>query len=161
VNPVNGLNLRQRWSNLPGRDRRALAWAAVVLGAVLLWQLGLAPAWATWRAAPANRAALQAQIQTMAQLQQEARALQAQSALAPEAAAAALQAALAGLGQQASASSAAGQTVITLQGVAAADLARLLLALRDNAQMNPSQARLQRGAGDRWSGTLVFVGLPS
>ena len=50
---------------LAARERRLVALAAAVLGAFLLWTVAVQPAWRTLRDAPAQREALDAQLQTM------------------------------------------------------------------------------------------------
>jgi general secretion pathway protein M len=71
-NPNPAARLAAAWVGLQPRAPRP-ALAAAVVGLALLWWLALAPALATLRAAPAQRAALQAQAQQMQRWQREAR----------------------------------------------------------------------------------------
>jgi general secretion pathway protein M len=150
-------DLRQRWQALQARERRLVAIAAAVVGLALFWQLAWAPAWAVWRAAPAQRVQVQRQLQQMQALQAQAQALQSQPAMQPEAARHAVQEALKPLGAVARLTDLPDRATVMLRGADAAALARLLTTVRDNAHLTPSMARLQRGADGLWEGQLVFV----
>ena len=155
------------WAALQARERRSIALAAAVLGLALLWWLALAPALATLRAAPAQRAELQAQAQQMQRWQREAEALKAQPRLARDTAVAALEAATRQrLGSAAQLSVAGERAQLTLKSVSAQDLADWLADVRASARAVPLDARLSRsgdaapGAPVHWSGTLS-LSLPS
>ena len=159
--------LAATWAALQARERRSIALAAAVLALALLWWLALAPALATLRAAPAQRADLQAQAQQMQRWQREAEALQAQPRLARDTAVAALEAATRQrLGSAAQLSVAGERAQLTLKSVSAQDLADWLADVRASARAVPLDARLSRsgdaapGAPVHWSGTLS-LSLPS
>ncbi|MBS0413126.1 MAG: type II secretion system protein M [Proteobacteria bacterium] len=159
--------LAAAWAALQPRERRGLALAAAVLGLALLWWLALAPALATLRAAPAQRAELQAQAQRMQRWQREAEALKAQPRLARDTAVAALEAATRQrLGNTAQLSLAGERAQVTLTQASAQDLADWLADVRASARAVPLDARLTRsgdaapGAAVHWSGTLS-LSLPS
>lgn len=160
------------WARRPVRERRLMVAALVLVVAALLWAAGIAPAWHTVQAYPAQRAVLDAQLRTMQDLQARAHALRDASnnltAANPRAMEAALRASVAsvasvaGLGGRAqllvapNQSQNPGQAVVTLKGVDAADLAQWLARTRRDARMLPSQAQLRRD-GSAWSGTVTFM----
>lgn len=148
------------WAQRPDREQRLMSAAAVLVGAALLWTLGIAPAWRTVQAYPAQRAALDGQLRTMQDLQHRARSLRDPSNHAPAADPRALQAALrasvASLGDKAQLTLNASQATVTLAAVDARDLAQWLARTRRDARMLPSQATLRRD-GSAWSGTVTFT----
>ncbi|HMN56529.1 MAG TPA: type II secretion system protein GspM [Ottowia sp.] len=159
--------LTAAWAALQPRERRGLTLAAALVGLALLWWLALAPALATLRAAPAQRAELQAQAQQMQRWQREAEALKAQPRLARDTAVAALETATRQrLGNTAQLSVAGERVQITLTQASAQDLADWLADVRASARAVPLDARLTRsgdaapGAAVHWSGTLS-LSLPS
>lgn len=127
----------------------------VLVVAALLWTVALAPALRTVQAYPAQRAALDAQLQSMQALQARAQALKGQPVADGRAAQAALQAAVASLGTQGKLLLADQQATVTLQAVDAAVLAQWLARVRNEARLTPQQVRLQR-EGQRWSGSVQF-----
>ncbi len=68
---------RARWAALAPRERQALALAFGTIGLALVWWVLLAPALQTLRAAPAQHALLDQQLQRMQRLEAEALRLQA------------------------------------------------------------------------------------
>ena len=156
------------WARQPVREQRLVIAALVLVGVAVLWTAGIAPAWRTLQAYPAQRAALDAQLRTMQDLQTRAHTLRDASnnlpAATPRAMEAALRASVAGLGGRAqllvapnqNQSQNPGQAVVTLKGVDAAELAQWLARTRREARMLPSQAQLQRD-GSAWSGTVTFT----
>jgi len=148
------------WQQRDVREKTLLTSAAILVGAALLWGIGIAPALRTLKQSAAQQIALQDQLQTMARMQAQARALQAQAPMAQSDAAAALSASV----QQAFGSAAditirAGDASVTVRGVSADALAQWLATARTNARAVPLQARLTR-TGATWSGTLQ-LGLPT
>ncbi|WP_234384368.1 type II secretion system protein GspM, partial [Paracidovorax avenae] len=69
--------LRARWKTLAPREQSLVLAAGTVVAVALLWWVALAPALHTLREAPAQHAALDAQLQRMQALQSEALQLQA------------------------------------------------------------------------------------
>ena len=151
--------LRAWWQQRDAREKTLVALAATVVGAALLWGLAVAPALRTLQTSAAQQATLQDQLNAMARMQAQARALQAQALLSQAEAAAALSASV----QQAFGSAAditirAADASVTVRGVSADALAQWLATARTNAHAVPLQARLAR-TGATWSGTLQ-LGLP-
>lgn len=135
-----------RWQALAPRERQLVMAAAVLVGAALLWWLLLAPAVRTLRATPAQHARLDAQLETMQALAQEAQLLQADAASRPNQAQAqrAVQAATTSMGSAARVTFVGDRATITLQGVAASAIAPSLAQMRGNARSVPVEAHLTR-----------------
>lgn len=148
------------WAQRPDRERQLIAAAAVLVGAALLWTLGIAPAWRTVQAYPAQRAELDSQLRTMLELQSRAKNLRDSgnnpAAADPRALQTALQASVASLGDKAQLTLNASQATVTLAAVDAGELAQWLARTRRDARLLPSQAALQRN-GSTWSGTVQFL----
>ena len=164
MNPAGAFGpLRARWSRLPGRDKNLIALALLLVLAVLLWQLSVAPSLATRRTADAQAEVLAAQLQRMQAMQAQALALQKQPALGFDDAVRALTAATRQtLGATAQLSMAGDRASITLKAASADALAEWLAQARVNARSVPLEARLVRApapAGAAWNGVLV-MGLP-
>lgn len=156
-----GARARAAWTALAPRERRLVSLAAAAVVLALLWLLALAPALATLRSAPAQRAQLQAEAQRMQALRDEAQALKALPRLDPQEAQRALEASTrARLGSAAQFSMVGERAQVTVRDVSAQDLADWLADARANARASVVDARLTRG-GERsagtsasWSGTL-------
>lgn len=148
--------IRQLWQRASRREQRLLALAGTVLLLSMLWWLGLAPAWRTLRAAPAQHAVLDAQLQQMRQLQAQAMALRDQTLLNPDDARRALLQTLKPLGASAQWLVLAERVNVSLKQVAPQALAKLLADARQNARLKPIEAHLKRNALGSWDGSLVF-----
>lgn len=143
------------WGQRPPREQRMLTAATLLVLGTLLWTVGILPALRTVNAYPAQRSALDAQLQTMQALQARAQALKGQPSVDGKAAQAALQSTVASLGTKAKLAMIGQQATVTLQGVDAAVLAQWLARTRSEARLVPAQATLNR-EGSAWSGTLQF-----
>ncbi len=143
------------WAQRPAREQRLLACAAVLIAGALVWMLAIAPALRTVKAYPAQRAALDAQLQAMQTLQAQANSLRGQAAIDSRAMQAALQASVAGLGAKANLLLLDRQATVTLKAVDAAALGQWLARVRSEARLLPAQAKLSR-EGSAWSGTVQF-----
>jgi len=147
--------LRQRWQGLGARDRRLAGLAAAVLGAFLVWTLAIQPAWRTVRDAPAQRDALDLQLQEMRALAAEAQQLRGAPALSTDQSAAALRAASERLGPKARLSLQGDRAVLTLNGVSSAQLREWLAEARAGARARPVEAQLSRTA-QGFNGSVVL-----
>ncbi len=145
--------LKAAWQQRSVRERRLLLLAAVLMFSTLLWQVGVAPALATWHGAAQRQAELDHQTRQMLELQAQARQLQApvrmprQQALALLESSAALQ-----LGQGARLSVQGDVLRLNLTAAPAQGLARWLAEAREKALALPQSARLERvlpAKGDR------------
>lgn len=137
---------RQTWARLQPRERRLIALAAAVVALGLVWALALAPALAVLRAAPAQRAALQASLVRLQAQRAQALALQAGPTLDAPAARRALESATRALGPAAELKWQGPRARIEFKGVEPAALARWLAALRDDVRLAPAELHLQRAA---------------
>ncbi len=147
--------LRQHWQALGGRDRRLAALAVAVLGAFVLWTAAIQPAWRILRDAPAQRDALDLQLQEMRALAAEAQQLRSAPALGTEQSAAALRAASERLGPKARLSLQGDRAVLTLNGVSSAQLREWLAEARAGARARPLEAQLSRTA-QGFNGSVVL-----
>lgn len=167
------------WAARPPRERLLLTLAAVVMGSALFWQFAIAAALQTWREAPSQQAALDAQTAQMRQWQAQAQGLRATPTMSRTAALQQLESSAAQwLGPDARVSLQGEQVRITLKAAPAEGLSRWLEQARSQAQALPVQAQLQRnipaastpsavpatsaapqstqGTTGAWSGTLVL-----
>ncbi len=147
--------LAARWSAMAPRERRYVAGALGLVGAVLLWLLAVQPAWRSLRDTPQKIAAIDAQLQQMQRLAAETRELRALPTVAPSQAEAALQAATERLGPAARLSLQGDRATLTLGGVAGEALAAWLGEARSAARARPDEAQLSRGPGG-YSGSVVL-----
>jgi len=150
--------LRARWAAMAPRERALSAAAAALVAAALLWWAALAPALQTLRAADAQHAALDAQLQRMRGLQSQAQALQSQPRQSHDDALRALEQTIRErLGVAARYAIAGDRVNITLAAVPPDTLAQWLTQARVNARALPSELRLARNAAGQWDGTLVMT----
>ncbi len=151
------------WNRLAPRERLAVGIAATLLGLATLWWLGVAPALATLRQAPAQHEKLDSELARVRQMAATAENLRSQNnaqPLAPESARSALElatsTALAGTGAL---TLQGDRATVTLRGTSPEALAQWLTQVRINARVVPVQADLQQtGAPAGWSGQLVLAG---
>lgn len=150
---------RQRWLALAPRERGLVSIAALVVGAALLWWVGIAPALVTLRSAHSQRITAQAEWQQLNALAQEAQALKAQPALDAAQAQRALQAATATLGGTGTLNVLGGRATMALKNTPPAALLAWLTEVRANARAVPVEAQLSRNpaAGAVWTGTVVLA----
>jgi general secretion pathway protein M len=148
--------VQQLWQRTSKREQRLLSLAAAVLGVGLLWWVGVAPALRALKAAPAQQMALDAQLQTMKQLQAKAKDLRALAPLTAGDARLALEQSLKLLGAGAKMVVQSERVTVTLTNAAPDALAQWLAAARQNARMAPKEAHLKRNDKGGWDGTLVL-----
>jgi general secretion pathway protein M len=148
--------LRERWAALAERERLLVTLAGLLIGAALLWLVGLQPALRTLRSAPAEHAALDQRLQAMQRLAAEARALRAAPPLAAGLAAQALQGATARLGTSGRLTIQGDRAVLMLSGVHGEALVQWLAEARRGARARPVEAKLSFGENG-YNGTLVVV----
>lgn len=144
------------WRSLGVRERRAVAFAGVLLGAAMLWLLALAPALRTLARVPAQIDAAEAQLQAMQRLAAEAQALRSATPVTAEQAGAALRAATERLGESAQLVLQGERAVLTVKGVGGSALRDWLAEARSGARARPVEVNLTRGANGL-SGTLVLA----
>lgn len=154
---MNGAHLRARWQRLAPREKVLVAATSAVVVLSLLWLVAIRPALGVLHSAEEQHRALDAQLQQMTALQEQARALQAQPKIGHDEALRLLEASLRErLGTSARLSVSGDRATITLTGTPADALARWLTQSRVDARALPREARLQRNAAGLWEGTLVL-----
>lgn len=165
-----------RWAGLAPRERQALSLASGTIALALVWWLLLAPALQTLRAAPAQHAALDLQLQRMQRLEAEALRLQAELPAPTADSAGALPARpdlQRALQESVSAQLGAGARLVlqgeraqlTLKNVPAPALASWLGQARQNLKVSVVEMRLTATAGpaqasateSHWDGSLVLA----
>ncbi len=154
-----------KWESLAPREQRMVSVAAWLLGLALLWWVALGPAVQTLRKAPAQHAALDAQLATLQTLAATAEQMRGQnSAPTPSrgAAQSSLEQATQQLGETAQVNVQGDKAILTLRGTPPQALAVWLNQVRVNARLVPVNAQLERGsnATDGWKGQIT-VGGPS
>nr|WP_316643542.1 type II secretion system protein GspM [uncultured Roseateles sp.] len=146
---------RQQWQALAERERLGLGIAGAVLGLLLVWQIAVASPLRTLREAPPQIDRLDAQLQDMQRLANEARELRAVAPVSGAQAAMALQAATEHLGEAAKLSLQGDRATLTLTNASSEQLRSWLGEARSAARARPVQAQLQRGPKG-YSGTVVL-----
>ncbi len=154
---MNAAQWRARWLGLAPREKVLVAVTTAIVVLALLWLVAVRPALGVLRSAEQQHRALDAQLQQMAALQEQARALQAQPKLGHDEAARLLEASLRErLGTSARLAISGDRATVTLTGTPADALARWLTQSRVDARALPGEARLQRNAAGLWEGTVVL-----
>lgn len=145
------------WGRLAQRERRMVTLGAWGLGALLLWALGLAPAWRTLNTTPALRDAADAQSQQMQALAREATALRAVAPVPLPQAQQALTTATARLGSAAKLSLQGDRALLTLKGADSEQLAAWLGEARAGARARVVEASLNQTSPGRYDGSLTLA----
>lgn len=154
---MNAAPLRTRWQRLAPREKVMVAATFVIVGLALLWLIAIRPALGVLRSAEEQHRALDAQLQQMMGLQEQARALQAQPKIGHDEALRLLERSLRErLGTSARLTISGDRATVTLTGTPADALARWLTQARVDARALPGEARLRRNAAGLWEGTLVL-----
>lgn len=148
--------LRARWIALAPREQWLLLLAGSALALLLIWLLAVQPALRTLASAPAQREALELQLQTMQQLADEATQLRGATPMSPEQSLAALTVATERLGEKARLSVQGERVVLTVNGLGSGQLRDWLAEARGAARARPVEANLSRAA-EGYSGTLVLA----
>jgi general secretion pathway protein M len=148
--------LRQRWATLAPRERVMVAVAAASVAALLLWYVGLANAWQTWKKAPAEKRALEVEWMQMQRLATEARDLKAQSPVNAAQAGEALKSATERLGAAGKISQMGDRATLTLTGASPEQLRTWLAEVRSGARARPVEMQLNRASGGL-SGQVVVT----
>lgn len=152
-------NLSRYWQNLKPRERRLIGIAGLLIGLALLWWLTLAPALKVLKQAPDQHRQLDAQIQAMQSMSNEAKSLQNQPKLGLDDAQKALQAAATQRFASAAQLSMSGNRAsLILKNADAQALAEFLTQARVNARAVPSELKITRSAtpSTGWDGSITF-----
>lgn len=153
-----GLRAKSTWAAWPAAQRRWLALAAMLLAVFVVGLLGLAPALATWRDAPAKHQQLDAQLQAMQFQAQSLQTLQNLPRADPARIVASLTESLKPMGEQARLTLEGTRATVQLQAVPADALANWLSSVRLASQAVPIEAELNRDpSGSLWDGRVVLA----
>lgn len=154
---MNAPVLLARWNRLAPREKLLVAATIGLVTLVIVWLIAVRPALGVVRSAAQQHRILDAQLQQMRSLQQQAVALKAQPKLGHDEALRLLELSLRErLGTTARLVVNGDRATITLAGTPADALARWLSQARVDARALPSEARLARNTGGLWEGTLVL-----
>lgn len=158
---MNTAALRARWAALAPREKVMVVTATALVAVVLVWAIAVGPALNVLRASQRQQRELDAQLQQMLVLQQQARALQSQPKLGHDEAQRLLEQSLRQrLGVSARLAYNGDRATITLTGTAPDALANWITQARVDARALPNEAHLTRNASGLWEGTIV-LSLPS
>ena len=149
--------LLARWQGLAPREKLLVAATIGLVAIVLVWLIAVRPALGVVRSAAQQQRVLDAQLEQIRGLQQQAMALKAQPKIGHDEGLRLLELSLRQrLGTTARLAVTGDRATITLAGTPADALARWLTQARVDARALPSEARLSRNAGGLWEGTLVL-----
>jgi general secretion pathway protein M len=158
---MNTAALRARWVALAPREKVMVATATALVALLLVWLIAIRPALNVLRVSDREHRELDAQLQQLMVLQQQARTLQSQPKLGHEEALRLLETSLRErIGTSARLAVTGDRATVTLTGTPADVLARWLTQARVDARALPSEAHLSRNATGLWEGTVV-VSLPA
>jgi general secretion pathway protein M len=144
------------WRGRAPRERAALAMLAVAVVLVLVWLVGVQPAWRILRAAPAELDALDRQLQQLQATAAEVKSLRSIAPVSSPQAAVALKAATDRLGDHARLSMQGDRASIIFTGIDAEALRAWLTEVRSAARARPTEASLSRAANG-YSGSMVVT----
>lgn len=139
--------LRQRWAALAPRERNLVIVGGVALAVLVLWYVGLASAWSTWKTAPAQLRAAESDWMQMQRLATEARDLKAQPPVSAAQAAEALKSATGRLGANAKLSQLGDRATLTINGASPEQLRTWLAEARSGARARPIDVQINRAEG--------------
>jgi general secretion pathway protein M len=148
--------LAQRWGALAGRERLMVGAMAGALVFLVVWLVGVRPAWHTLSQAPVQRAQADADLLSMQALADEARQLRALPPVPQGQAEQVLKSATERLGAKGKLSVQAERATLTLQGATGEDIRQWLTEARGGARARPIEATLSR-AGEGYNGTLIVA----
>lgn len=158
---MNAAVLRARWSALAPREKVMVAATSALVALALVWLVAVQPALTVLRSADRQHRELDAQLQQMLGMQQQARALQSQPKIGHDEAQRLLELSLRQrIGTSARLVVTGDRATITLAGTPADALGRWLTQARVDARALPNEAHLSRNASGLWDGTIV-LSLPS
>jgi general secretion pathway protein M len=146
--------LRQRWQTLAPRERRIAGWLGWAIGLVLLWFVGVVPAWRSVSSAPARLDQLDAQLQQMQRLAGEATTLRALPPVGGLQAQAALKTATDALGSAARLQLGGDRATVTFTNATGTQVRDWLAEARSAARTRPIEANLTRGP-QGYSGSII------
>ena len=144
---MNMAELRRRWARLAPRERNLVVAGGAAVGLLLLWYVGLASAWSTWKTAPAQLRAAEVDWMQMQRLATEARDLKAQPPVSAAQAAEALKSATERLGAHGKLSQLGDRATLNINGASPEQLRTWLAEVRSGARARPIDVQVSRAEG--------------
>lgn len=145
-----------RWQATSPREQSAVRMAAWSLGALMVWQLGVAPALRVLREAPIELLRLETQTQELQALAAQSKAWAGVAPVSATQAQEAMKAANARLGDKAQVSMQGERATLRFSGVSADAFKAWLIESRSAARARVSEAQLTQAQGSL-SGTVVVI----
>ena len=145
---------RQRWQALAPREKRIAAWLAWAVGLLLLWFVGIAPAWRSVSTASARLDQVDKQLQDMQRLAGEATTLRALPPVGGLQAQAALKGATDALGSTGRLQLGGDRATVTFTNATGTQVRDWLAESRSAARTRPVEANLTRGP-QGYSGSVI------
>jgi general secretion pathway protein M len=149
--------LKAKWEALQPRERQMLMGMGWALGLVLIFMVGVRPAWRTLQQAPEQIKAVDTVLDDMRRQAEEVKVMRALPPVPPAQAQAALQSATERLGEGAHLRVQTDRAVVTLTKVSGAQLAQWLSEVRSSARVRPIEASLTQVSTGIYSGTVTVV----
>ena len=151
--------LKARFSALALREQRLVSLALILVLLALVWWLALSPALGSLRAAPAQHAKLDAQLQQMQSMRSQVQTMQAQPPMAIEEARRQLEAAVKQRLPAANLIFTGERASLTVKAAGADALAQFLAQARANARVLPLEVHWVKNNSvpASWDGTLILA----
>lgn len=145
-----------KWSAMAPRERRMATIAGWLLLLAVVVLVGIRPAWRTLSITPAQLKEVDAQLDQMRRLADEAQLLRQRPPVPPAQAEAALRSASDRLGPAATLSLQGDRATLALRDVPGESLATWLDEVRTAARARPLEANLQQTQAGRYNGSVVL-----
>lgn len=145
-----------KWSAMAPRERRMATIAGWLLLLAVVVLIGIRPAWRTLSITPAQLKEVDAQLDQMRRLADEAQLLRQRPPVPPAQAEAALRSASDRLGPAATLSLQGDRATLALRDVPGESLATWLDEVRTAARARPLEANLQQTQAGRYNGSVVL-----
>lgn len=145
-----------KWSAMAPRERRMATIAGWLLLLAVVVLVGIRPAWRTLSITPAQLKEVDAQLDQMRRLADEAQLLRQRPPVPPAQAEAALRSASDRLGPAATLSVQGDRATLALRDVPGESLATWLDEVRTAARARPLEANLQQTQAGRYNGSVVL-----
>lgn len=145
-----------KWSAMAPRERRMATIAGWLLLLAVVVLIGIRPAWRTLSITPAQLKEVDAQLDQMRRLADEAQLLRQRPPVPPAQAEAALRSASDRLGPAATLSVQGDRATLALRDVPGESLATWLDEVRTAARARPLEANLQQTQAGRYNGSVVL-----
>lgn len=150
-------DLKTRWQALAPRERQMVQLVAWLLAIILLFMLGIRPAWRTLQSTPAQMAQADAVVADMRSQADDVRRLRQLPTVPSGQAEAALTTATQALGDTAKLRLQGDQAVVTLTQAPGPELSTWLQEVRTSARARPTQANLIQVTPGFYSGAITLT----